>query len=433
MEGLIKGLLDVALGQGNEPDSPSREERSRSTWAEVVSEGNDNEGSRPQDNYRPHHRQEEADDGWQNVGGYQRKHEEYPQHKGLASSQQYDNADSYASHEDCRPHRTDIDYPPRREGVNVNGDGWQTFSGHHRKQEEHSPKLTSESHHEYGTGYTVDTNPSKEELSDLSKACNRLWELDLNRLEPGKDYKIDCGEGKKVYQKEDMAQSKLFTWLNPDIFKQPTYFRFRLLLDNYNPNEGCKEVVTSQERQEQAAFIEEISSTAPIKYLHQYLVHLGIAPESYEDFKGMLVHLWFDLYNRGGASSSSAFEHVFVGEIKNKTENEVSGFHNWIQFYLEETMGRVDYQGYIIPRRHREMPDSETQLLTVQFEWNGILKSVSSTLVGVSPEFEIALYTLCFYIGEEDNHVQLGPYPVNIKCYRFGNEKIGSVFPIAQN
>lgn len=76
-------------------------------------------------------------------------------------------------------------------------------------------------------------------------------------------------------------------------------------------------------------------------------------------------------------------------------------------------------------------PDSETQLLTIQFEWNGVLKSVSSTLVGVSPEFEIALYTLCFYVGGEDNQVQLGPYPVNIKCYRFGN-KIGSVFPIAE-
>ena len=78
-------------------------------------------------------------------------------------------------------------------------------------------------------------------------------------------------------------------------------------------------------------------------------------------------------------------------------------------------------------------PDSETQLLTVQFAWNGVLKSVSSTLVGVSPEFEIALYTLCFLMGGEDNHVEIGPYPVNIKCYRLGNDKIGSAFPIAKS
>jgi poly(U)-specific endoribonuclease len=48
----------------------------------------------------------------------------------------------------------------------------------------------------------------------------------------------------------------------------------------------------------------------------------------------MLTSLWFDLYGRGGNSScSSAFEHVFVGEIKGRGqgESEASGFHNWIQ------------------------------------------------------------------------------------------------------
>ncbi|XP_042425099.1 flavin-containing monooxygenase FMO GS-OX-like 8 [Zingiber officinale] len=42
---------------------------------------------------------------------------------------------------------------------------------------------------------------------------------------------------------------------------------------------------------------------------------------------------------------------------------------------------------------HQE-PDSETHLLTIQFKWNGILKSVSTSLVGVSLEFEIAIYTI---------------------------------------
>ena len=41
---------------------------------------------------------------------------------------------------------------------------------------------------------------------------------------------------------------------------------------------------------------------------------------------------------------SSGFEHVFVGESRQK---EVIGFHNWIQFYLQEEKGLVDYQGYI--------------------------------------------------------------------------------------
>lgn len=56
---------------------------------------------------------------------------------------------------------------------------------------------------------STDMEPTRAELADLSTACNKLWELDLNRLTPGTDYQIDCGDGKKVYQKEDMAEGKV--------------------------------------------------------------------------------------------------------------------------------------------------------------------------------------------------------------------------------
>lgn len=177
-----------------------------------------------------------------------------------------------------------------------------------------------------------DIEPTRDELSDLSVACGKLWDLDLNRLVPGRDYRIDCGEGKKVYGRDDMAEGSLFSWLSENVLRRPTYSRFCSLLDNYNPNEGSKEVVTAEERQEQVAFVEEISRTAPIKYLHRYLALKGVVSDDYEEFKRMLVNLWFELYGRGGTrGSSSAFEHVFVGEIKQRGEEEVSGFHNWLQ------------------------------------------------------------------------------------------------------
>ena len=39
------------------------------------------------------------------------------------------------------------------------------------------------------------SSPTQEELNDLSLACNRLWSLDDNRLEPGREYVIDLQVG----------------------------------------------------------------------------------------------------------------------------------------------------------------------------------------------------------------------------------------------
>ncbi|XP_042414914.1 poly(U)-specific endoribonuclease-B-like [Zingiber officinale] len=308
----------------------SSKERSSSTWAEVVSSGREENRGRVAEgdsNYCQNRwdltkeRSELREDGGWEAAGKKKPHQQ--------SSK--------------RPHKVVME-------------AWGAY-----KQPPNEQEYIDE------TSDNIGLQPSREELDDLSQACNRLWELDLDRLVPGKDYMIDCGRGKKAYQKEDVASDR------------------------------CKEVVTSEEKHEQTAFIEEISRTAPIKYLYHYLVAKDMISYDYENFKRMMLDLWFNLYDRGGSSScSSAFEHVFVGEIKGRGDYEVSGFHNWIQFYLQEWKGKVDYQGYIFPRKYGKSPDSETHLLTIQFKWNGILKSVSTSLVGVSPEFEIALYTLFF-------------------------------------
>ena len=56
-------------------------------------------------------------------------------------------------------------------------------------------------------------------------------------------------------------------------------------------------------------------------------------------------------------------------QVKN---GEVSGFHNWIMFYLEEKKGNVDYRGYIKPKS-RDSTTAETndddRILTLQFRF----------------------------------------------------------------
>ncbi|EOA18713.1 hypothetical protein CARUB_v10007291mg [Capsella rubella] len=436
MDGLIRGLVDVAIG-GNErrggdggrrdDEDNSRDERSRSSWADVVSGEEEDQNRAGGGSSQPSHgrRQNVEENQWEKKGeriptrhSHQEEHEENTYAAKVTEQQDF----SESKQEDNDGWETVGKKKPARQSHKVQKEQWGDYK-----------RPASEQHYSDDVETHGNLEPSQLELSGLSEACNKLWDLDSNRLVPGNDYQIDCGDGKRVHERADMAEGLLFSWVSDEVFRKPTFARFCSLLDNYNPNEGYKEVVTEEERQEQAAFIEEISRTAMIKYLHKYLVLKDVAPGSYQEFKRMLTSLWFDLYGRGGTSgSSSAFEHVFVGEIKQSGGEQVSGFHNWLQFYLEEAKGTVDYQGYIFPRRRGEIPDSETQLLTIQFEWNGVLKSVSSTLVGVSPEFELALYTMCFFMGGEENHIQLGPYNVNVKCYRLGNNRIGSAFPIAE-
>ena len=72
-------------------------------------------------------------------------------------------------------------------------------------------------------------------------------------------------------------------------------------------------------------------------------------------------------------------------------------------------------------------------MLAIQLEWNGEVKPVSTMFIGVSPEFEMALYTLVFLASSnEDETVILDDTEVRIKMHRFQNRdgmRIGTCYP----
>ena len=184
---------------------------------------------------------------------------------------------------------------------------------------------------------------------NLSDAVQEMWNLDVNRLTPNVDYTIDVQDGKKPYWKEDSAEDPLFSSVGRDALQRPTYRAFVALLDNYESKTGQTEKVTHRERQEIDAFLKAILQTGPMQYCHQYLRAKkgNDIPSSLEGFQKLLHKIWFELYRRQRSSDSSGFEHVFVGEVK---DGKVSGMHNWIQFYLQEKKGDLDYRGYIKPK-----------------------------------------------------------------------------------
>eukprot|EP00529_Nitzschia_sp_RCC80_P023058 CAMPEP_0113489350 /NCGR_PEP_ID=MMETSP0014_2-20120614/26483_1 /TAXON_ID=2857 /ORGANISM="Nitzschia sp." /LENGTH=476 /DNA_ID=CAMNT_0000383083 /DNA_START=104 /DNA_END=1534 /DNA_ORIENTATION=+ /assembly_acc=CAM_ASM_000159 len=292
---------------------------------------------------------------------------------------------------------------------------------------------------EYDLTKTVSLDPSLLSCISLGDAVQELWNLDVNRLKPHVDYDINVQEGKKPFWKEDKAEDPLFSYVDErQAMNRPTYKSFVALLDNYEPNTGEAEHVSSVERREIDKFLSAVLQTAPMQYCHQYLVanckEMDI-PESRSEFQELLYKIWFELYRREGRSNdSSGFEHVFVGEIK---DGKISGMHNWVQIYLEEKKGNFDYKGYVYPKSNSDADtNSDDHLLSLQFTWHGVEKFVGTSFIGVSPEFEMALYTLCFLMGDEENHVSLDTgtgdtFDLNIRCYKMAHDKVGTAFPEA--
>ena len=172
-----------------------------------------------------------------------------------------------------------------------------------------------------------------------------------------------------------------------------------------------------------------------MKYLHRYLSIKGLASSSIRDFKAELGRIWFQLYRRKVDNDSSAFEHVFVGEEK---DGAVIGFHNWVQFFIEELKGNLNYLGFILPRRrgrgHDDLPTGHEHVIAVQFQWvNGNVKNISTSIVGASPAFEIALYTMMYLASGEKTRVTLDGIDVTINVHRIhtpSGDKLSSSFPV---
>lgn len=274
--------------------------------------------------------------------------------------------------------------------------------------------------------------PTANELQSLSAACDRLWHLDVYRLQPGVDYQLNLQQGKCMWQQGDVAPEPLFTFVDRCVFERRTYHLFHKLLDNYERGVGIRETVTAEELSENNVFLNAVLDTAPMQYTYNWLTKNKKFVGDMSSFKKKLDSIWFGMYRRQTTNDSSGFEHVFLGEER---DGKICGCHNWIQLYHEERAGRLNYLGYIRPKQRGHSftkPHEDEQLISIQFMWEKELKPISTSLIGVSPEFEMALYTLCFMNGKEENIVQLGPYRCNIKCYPFGHgrtAKIGSAFP----
>ncbi|XP_071589341.1 poly(U)-specific endoribonuclease-A-like [Heliangelus exortis] len=272
---------------------------------------------------------------------------------------------------------------------------------------------------------------------ELSELFSKMWDMDVNRLTPGKDYTIDLqGKASAVHPGDSAVQDRaarhLFHNVNEEHLKSiKTFATFISLLDNYEASTGVEEVVTPEEIAENNCFIDAILETEVMKLAHEYLLKKNLAKPNLADFKNQLYDIWFQLYARkeGDRPDSCGFEHVFVGETRRG--KQILGLHNWVQFYLQEKHNQIDYKGYIT-RKNKTRPDKDDQVLSIQFSWKDLVKPIGSTFIGVSPEFELAIYTVIFLLAEEKitrERVKIEEYELQIVVFRHGHH-IGTAYPV---
>ncbi|CAK6955646.1 uridylate-specific endoribonuclease A [Scomber scombrus] len=189
----------------------------------------------------------------------------------------------------------------------------------------------------------------------------------------------------------DLSSVPLFSYVDEGVlFSRPTYAAFLAVLDNYNRMTGQAEDFSPQQLAEQETFVRETMSNTELgRELFAFLYTKGVYATE-EDFIYDLKMMWFGLYSRNNnRMDSSGFEHIFAGEVKG---GKVSGFHNWIQFYLLEKSGLLNYYSHSFNGPWTNYPD----VMGMQFKWDGYFKQVGSAIIGCSPEFDFALYSLCY-------------------------------------
>lgn len=267
--------------------------------------------------------------------------------------------------------------------------------------------------------YSVDC--TEEELFALTE---ELLENDENNC--AKYFRYNLQERRQGCQ--DVCEDPLFSDVDEALFEVPTIKKLLALHDNYEPNVRDEEEVTREEIQEERDFIDAILDTKVMDICRNFMMKKGLISQDFNSFRRFLHKIWFSLYPRARRNRGScAFEHVFLGEVKH---GKVNGFHNWLFFLTQEREGNVDYYGF---NYGLGFGGRRGGVIKSVFAWDGIVKPVSGIFIGLSPELEMALYTLCVLLKpDEPCTVSLGGKTVDIcnHIYRFDGKKyLGTAYP----
>ncbi|XP_011669786.2 poly(U)-specific endoribonuclease isoform X1 [Strongylocentrotus purpuratus] len=264
------------------------------------------------------------------------------------------------------------------------------------------------------------TGPVPITEADITELAESLWTLDVNRLSPVNDYVINkqaqVGDGDDV----DMSPDPFFTSVNESALSSRTYQAFIALMDNYISDTQAFEIYTLEELAEIEEFLDAIFESDVMSTTTQFFIDKGWY-ENEAEYREWAKEVWFGNYSRKQSDQnfgSSGFEHVFLGETRS---SGVTGFHNWLQFYFQEKAGDLEYYGYV--------RENEPNQKGLAFVWKNVKKDFGSMIIGSSPEFEFAMFSVCFRVkGGAQCPFTLDGSPTRIQTYNIREIYIGSAY-----
>ena len=254
----------------------------------------------------------------------------------------------------------------------------------------------------------------KSTQANLMALTELLLENDENNCAKFLTYNLQ----KKRRGKRDVCEGSLFSRVQPELYHVPTIKAFSQLFGHYRPMVSEEEELSEEKTKMERHFIETCVNTKVMEIARAYISAMSKGSfEAAKDkaaFAGFLHKMWFDRYARSKRSNgptSCAFEHVFLGE---ESGGAVKGFHNWFYFLEQEKKGCVNYYGY---DRAVELGDRGCAVKSA-FEWLDLVKPTSSFLIGLSPELELAIFTVCaMFCRNSDVQISLAGNPVNVRTH----------------
>jgi len=263
--------------------------------------------------------------------------------------------------------------------------------------------------------------PSDVELNDINLMAEKLWSLDRSKFISNKDYRLNLQNRIDIHSKSDEAPYPLFDYVNESKFKIPTYKYFIRVLKLFSRDLGVKEEHSEYKSQQINNFISSLCDTNVFIYLYYFLRSKNII-DNFIDFPMYIYNLWFKNYSKITEDDSCTFEHIFIGEIN---AGKVYGFHNWIQFYNEEKIGKINYFGYV-----SKIKDVYPYIINAKFTWDNNYKMGSTIMIGTSIEFEIALYTICSILSENNKQINIKMLNTDVTFNVIKkNDRLISIYP----